>query len=244
MGRTLGLLLPLVLVAACDGAPSRPVVTEAPRGGLSTGIDLATDARDVSLELKGSRVDFVARYYRHPTSRWPTLTAEEARTVSGMGKHLVAVFESHSHRADYFSYGSGYTDGMAAYRQAKTIGQPPGSAIYFAVDYNAPQSDIAGPVEQYFRGVHAGLAAAAGRKPEYRVGVYGSGAVCRHIKDRRLAEYAWLSGSTAWSGYGSFAEWSIKQHRRSAELSFNHTTNEARGDYGGFKVTATQYSAL
>src|SRR2546427_6218300 len=42
-----------------------------------------------------------------------------------------------SHRADYFSYGQGYSDAVAAYRQAKGIGQPPGSAIYFAVDFNA-----------------------------------------------------------------------------------------------------------
>jgi hypothetical protein len=204
---------------------------------------MATDARDVSLELKGSGVDFVARYYRHPTSRWPTLSAEEARTVSSLGKNLVAVFESHSHKPGYFSYDSGYLDGMSAYRQAKAIGQPVGSAIYFAVDYNAPQADIAGPIDRYFRGVHAGLRAAAGRAPEYRVGAYGSGAVCDYLKRTRLAEYAWLSGSTAWSGYDGFTGWNIKQGKRSGSLTFNHTLNEARSDYGGFKVGA-QYTSL
>lgn len=239
------LLLLVVVVAGCQSVPPKRAAVEAPRtAGVAKGIDLATDVRDVSLELKDSVVDFVARYYRHPTSRWPTLSAEEARTVSSMGKHLVAVFESHSHKPDYFSHESGYLDGMTAYRQAKAIGQPAGSAIYFAVDYNAPQPDISGPIDRYFRGVHAGLAAAAaGRAPEYRVGVYGSGAVCDYMKRVRLAQYAWLSGSTAWSGYGSFADWNIRQNRRSASLSFNHTANDARGDYGAFKVTA-RYTSL
>ena len=237
------MVLLAVVAAGCQSAAPKPAALDAAHpAGPARGIDMATDARDVAMELKGSSVDFVARYYRHPTSRWPTLSAEEARTVSSLGKHLVAVFESHSHKPEYFSYDSGYRDGITGYQQARAIGQPAGTAIYFAVDYNAPQADIAGPIEQYFRGVHAGLAAAAGRGPEYRVGVYGSGAVCAHLKRTRLAQYAWLSGSTAWHGYGSFADWNIRQGKRTAALSFNHTFNEARRDYGGFKVT-THYAS-
>lgn len=238
--KKLGLLLPILLLAACESAP--PPVAAAPRAGLARGIDLPTDARDVSLELKGSGLDFVGRYYRHSTSRWPTLTLEEARTVSSNGMKLVALFESHSHKPDYFSYGSGFSDGMTAYQQAKRIGQPAGSAIYFAVDYNAQEPDIRGPIDRYFRGVHAGLAA-AGKTREYRVGVYGSGAVCDYMKRMRLAEYAWLSGSTAWAGYGSFTDWDIRQGKQSPSLSFNHDMNEARGEYGGFNVQS-QYTAL
>src|ERR1700681_4428610 len=130
--KKLRLLLPIVVpmglvLAACSGAPPPPVVVEArPAAGLARGIDLPTDARDVSLELKGSGLDFVARYYRDPASRWPTLSAEEARVVSAAGLSLVAVWESHSHKRDYFSYASGYYDAQVAYRQAKTIGQPSG----------------------------------------------------------------------------------------------------------------------
>jgi hypothetical protein len=242
MLKKLGFLLAVLCLAACDTAPPQASVA-ASRGGLARGIDLPTDARDVSLELKGSGLDFVARYYRHATSRWPTLTLEEARSVSANGMKLVALFESHSHKPDYFSYGSGFSDGMTAYQQARKIGQPAGSAIYFAVDYNAPQPDIRGQVDRYFRGVRAGMQAGAGKTPEYRVGVYGSGAVCDYMKRMRLAEYAWLSGSTAWAGYSSFADWNIRQARRGASLSFNHTTNEARGEYGGFAV-ASRYTAL
>ena len=58
-----------------------------------------------------------------------------------------------------------------------------------------------------------------------------------------LAQYAWLSNSTAWSGYDSFADWDIKQGMRSPSLSFDQDSNDARGDYGGFQI-ATELSSL
>jgi len=239
----LGLLLPALFVVACQSPPPAPPIVAAPLAAAARGIDLPTDARDVSMELKESRLDFVARYYRDPASRWPALSAEEARMVSSAGMSLVAVWESHSHRPDYFSYASGYYDALAAYRQAKATGQPSGSAIYFAVDFNAQEPDIMGPVDQYFRGVAAGLAAAGGRAPGYRVGVYGSGSVCGYLKAARLAELAWLSNSTAWTGYDRFTDWNIRQSGRSPSLSFDQDSNEARGEYGSFRVT-NQYSSL
>src|SRR5437764_5782064 len=96
-------------------------------------------------------------------------------------------------------------------------------------------SDVCSSDLPYFRGIAAGLRAAAGGAPEYRVGVYGSGAVCDYLKRARLAEYAWLSNSTAWSGYASFADWNIRQGKQSPSLSFSHDSNEARGEYGGFQ---------
>src|SRR6202140_4253830 len=189
--KNLGLFLAVLALAACSSEPPPPIVEAPPPAGLARGIDLPIDARDVSLELKESHLDFVARYYRDPASRWPALSAAEARTVSSSAMNLVALWESHSHRPDYFSYASGYSDALAAYRQAKAIGQPAGSAIYFAVDYNAQEPDVSGPVDQYFRGIAAGLAAAGGQAPGYRVGVYGSGAVCDYLKRARLAQYAW-----------------------------------------------------
>ena len=235
-GRGLAFVLPAVILAGCGGAPpERPA--EKPGTGLARGIDLPIDSRDVSQELKHSGLRFVARYYRDPASRWPALSAEEARSVAETGIKLVAVYQYRSHRPDYFSHAAGYSDAMTAYRQAKATGQPPGSAIYFTVDYNAPDHEIGGPIAQYFRGIAAGLAAAGGAR-EYRVGVYGSGVVCDYLKRAGLAELAWLSGSTAWAGYGSFPDWDIRQGRRSPTLSFNNTENEARGDYGAFTVAS------
>lgn len=242
--KRLGFVLPLLLLAACGTATQRPRPFAASTAdGRARGIDLAMDSRDVAQELKGSGLQFVARYYRSPASRWPALSVEEARSVSSNGMKLVAIWQYLSHRPDHFSYERGYADAVTAYQQARAIGQPSGSAIYFAVDFNAEERDMAGAVNQYFRGVRAALAAAGGGSPPYRVGVYGSGAVCGYLKRIGLVEFTWLSASTAWSGSRDFGDWNIRQGRRSTILSFDHDINEAQGDYGGFTVSG-RYSSL
>jgi hypothetical protein len=199
------------------------------------GVDLPTDASDVLGELKTSQLDFVARYYRDPTSRWPGLTASEAQRLSGLGLKIVVVWESHAGTPAYFSYSSGYWDGISAYRAGVAAGQPAGTAIYFAVDFNAGGAQMY-QVDQYFRGVNAAFAAASRGGPGYRIGVYGSGAVCDAITRSRLAQYSWLSNAHAWAGYDSYARWNIRQRGPFAHLSFNHDADEARGDYGAFRL--------
>ena len=235
--RTLLLLLPAVLLAACS--TPQVVPTPEPQTGYARGIDMANDSSSVVGELRGRPwLKFVARYYRDPASRWPALSANEAQRLSALGYKIVTVWEWHSSDPAYFTYATGYNDALSAVRQAKTVGQPPNSAIYFAVDFNARGSALY-QVDQYFRGVNAGLAAAGGGRPEYKVGVYGSGAVCATIKGERLAQYSWLTGSTAWEGTAGYGGWNIKQAAagaRFSNLSFSHDANEARNDYGGFQL--------
>jgi hypothetical protein len=202
---------------------------------MAQGVDLPTDASDVLTELRGSRLDFVARYYRDPASRWPPLTAAEARRLSSLGLKIVTVWESHSGSAWYFSYNSGVYDGYTAYRQAVAVGQPAGSAIYFGVDFNVNSAQLP-QIDQYFRGVNAAFATARRGTPGYRIGVYGSGAVCDAVMRARLAQYSWLSNAHAWAGYQSYVAWNIRQRGPVATLSFNHDTDEARGEYGGFQI--------
>jgi hypothetical protein len=60
--------------------------------------------------------------------------------------------------------------------------------------------------------------------------------VCDAVKRSGLAQYAWLSNSTGWAGH-SFAGWNIRQGRPFSQLGFiNHDSNEARDDYGGFRL--------
>jgi hypothetical protein len=241
MGRLGGLLLILAL-AACQSEPLP--VAEAPppvRPGPPMGIDIPTDARDVSGELASSGLDFIARYYRDPQSRWPTLSAAEARALSQAGLKIVAVWEWHSGKPEYFSHATGFYDGISAYRQALLIGQPAGSAIYFAVDFNARDPQIQGPVAQYFRGIHAALASVGGES-RYRIGVYGSGVVCAYLKQAHLVQYAWLTSASSWTG-ADYPNWNIRQLPRLPTLSFDHDANEARGEFGAFQV-ASRLSAF
>jgi hypothetical protein len=223
-----------LILAACHSQPAATVTVAPPRpAGPAQGIDLPTDASDVLNELKDGRLAFVARYYRDPGSRWPTLSAGEAQRLSSLGLKIVAVWEWHSRHAEDFTYEAGYSDAASAYGQAKILGQPAGTAIYFAVDYDALILD---PVHEYFRGVTAGLAGASGGNPDYKIGVYGSGLVCDAIKRAGLAQYTWLTSSTAWAGSLEYEGWNIRQGSRFEELSFNHDSDEARDDYGGFRL--------
>lgn len=238
-------ILPALILAACasEPSPTPTPIAEQPRSiEQARGIDLAGDTYDVLNELAGGRVDFVARYYRDPSSRWPALSANEAQGLSSLGLKIVAVWESHSRHPTYFSYSSGYNDAVTAYRQARAIGQPAGSAIYFAVDFDARKRALEG-IDQYFRGIAAGFAAASGGNAEYRVGVYGSGAVCDAVKLAGLAQYAWLSNSIAWAGSLGYDGWNIRQGGRMADLSFNHDFDEARDEYGGFRLANDEIAA-
>ena len=233
--KNLVFLLPLLFLVGCSNGDPQPVVQQPRPPARAQGIDLPTDAGHVAQYIKSNGLDFVARYYRKPDSHWPTLSASEAKVLSALGLNVVAVWESYSQHRDYFTYGRGYWDAVAAYQQAKAVGQPSGSAIYFAVDFDARGGDIL-PVDQYFRGITAGLAAAGGGRSDYKIGVYGSGAVCDSLKGRGLAQYAWLSNSQGWAGSRSFTDWNIRQGGPFAQLGFRHDSNEARDDYGGFRA--------
>jgi hypothetical protein len=250
-------IFPALILAACDTAPSPPGLVEQPEifeqprafeqspifeqarpfelpahiGPL--GIDLAADTSDVVDQLRGSGVDFVARYYRDPTSSLPALSPSEAQKLWSLGLNIVAVWEQNSPDPENVSYSIGYDDATSAYRQARAIGQPTGSAIYFAVDFNAHDLE---PVKEYFHGIAAGLAAASDRTAKYKVGVYGSGAVCEAMKRAGLARYSWLSKATSWDGSLDYNDWNIKQGEALPNFSLDNDSDEARGDYGGFRL--------
>jgi hypothetical protein len=161
---------------------------------MPKGIDLPTDVGGKIDAIREANLDFVIRYYRNPTSQWPSLSASEARLLSNAGLTVVAIWEAASAHISYFTHLDGVNDATSAYHQAHGIGQPVGSAIYFAVDFDARDGADTAAVTDYFRSVAAGfVAAAAGDAPAYKVGVYGSGAICAAMIGAGLAEYSWTA---------------------------------------------------
>lgn len=229
-----------LLLAACAGPPSAPppsaqLVVAPPRLGPGEGIDMASDASDVLNELKSARVGFVGRYYRDPDSALPPLSRAEARRLSALGIKIVAVYEYHTPEPAHFTYQGGYNDAVTAYGEARGIGQPAGSAIYFAVDFHAKQDDLAAILD-YFRGVHSGLAAAGG-DAAYAIGVYGSGLVCDAVRRAGLARYSWLSNSINWDEASTYDDWNIMQGASVPGLSFGNDADQARdSDDGAFTL--------
>lgn len=167
--------------------------------GLDTPMELTRHAG----ALREQGFDFAMRYYSHNSAK--NLSLGEARALSGAGMLIGAVWETAGTHASFFNRAQGAADGAAAFRMAQQIGQPAGSAIYFAVDYDATEADIAGPVSDYFAGVKAAFAAASGGEPPYAIGVYGSGLCCSTLVDKQLASLAWLSQSSGFAGSKAYA---------------------------------------
>ena len=95
-------------------------------------------------------------------------------------------------------------DAKAAGDQAKSIGQPAGSAIYFGVDFNY-ESDTEANILEYFTVINQVLSS-----PEYgyKVGAYGNGSALQLLRStiqkdgsgKPLAEFAWFNASPGHSG--------------------------------------------
>ena len=171
------------------------------RKGLDTTMELTRHAQ----ALAEQGYEFVLRYYSHNAAK--NLSLGEARALSQAGLRIGVVWETNGTRAGFFTRAQGLADGAAAFRMAReSIGQPFGSAIYFAVDYDPTQADLDGPVSNYFTGVHAALHAAMERQPSYRVGVYGSGLCCGTLVETGAAGLSWLSQSTGFAGSRQYAQ--------------------------------------
>src|SRR5499427_5865640 len=99
-------------------------------------------------------------------------------------------------------------DAKAALDQARLVGQPEGSAIYFGVDFNltgckcdeseqlvrnrngeAQNRAIVDAVLEYFRVIGRTVGS------RYAIGVYGNGSVNRILREEKLVSYNWISAS-------------------------------------------------
>jgi LysM repeat protein len=188
-----------------EPAPAPPPVS----GQLMKGLDAAVNLTTQATCLKTHGFDFAIRYYNIKNSKnlpEKRLTLREAQALVRAGLQIGAVFEEGiSHNS--FNHATGVAHAGVAHDLATNkIGQPAGSAIYFAVDFDATPAEVATKIKPYFEGIRDGLAGADGGTARYEVGVYGSGLVCGSLLDSGLATLTWLSQSTGFPGSKQFAK--------------------------------------
>lgn len=150
---------------------------------MPKGIDCANplNAR-TARTLAQAGYSFAGRYLVPTAYAWKRLTRTEAEVITAAGMKIISVFETAVNRPQGGA-SAGRADGSAAFKQARLVGQPEGSAIYFAVDYDAQPSDY-DRIEAYLR-------AAAVQIPGYRIGVYGSYAVIEEMAARGACDHFW-----------------------------------------------------
>lgn len=196
--------------------------------GLDANVNL-TDKADC---IKAAGFSWVARYYKVSPS---SLSMAEAKALSAAGLYIVTVVEKGNPTAPhYFSHLRGISDAGFALAKSALAGQPHGSPIYFAVDYDASEAEVQNEITAYFAGVHETFAARGGLDP---IGVYGSGLVCAHLLQHTPVSYAWLSMSMGWNGSEAFTGWNIKQGAGETVCGISVDTDVSRGHGGGWRIS-------
>lgn len=191
--------------------------------------------------LKKAGVDTIIRYYaRFRAQPQKRLTLEEAEAILASGIKIAVVCQSSGDNASYFTKKMGMQDGVYARNYgASVIGQPDGSAIYFSVDYDAPQDEIDDNIVPYFESIAESFEPSV-NLPEYSIGCYGNGAVCKTLLDAGLVKYTWLSQSTGHLGHKAFKKsgrWTLFQNLPSDLCSIGVDVDELNSntsDFGSF----------
>ena len=128
-------------------------------------------------------------------------------------------------------------DAQAAIAQARLVGQPPGSAIYFGIDFD-PKPEMNGRIVEYFTIVSDAL-----KDSGYLVGVYGSGATLDLLKAKRhetgrhanqpLVDFTWLNAARGHVGAADVynrGEWNLFQSKVDSLLPVGTETAEIDTD--------------
>jgi len=164
-------------------------------------IDTSEDTTGMAQSIQASGYEAVGVYLR--ADRCSTAMIADLHHA---GLQVWSVYEKGFPTGDsYFTAAQGTTDGVRAASFAVTIGQPGGTQIYAAVDYDPDDSDptgptINGPISQYMTAFKAALNSSG-----YVASIYGSGRTCRILVAKGLAQTGWLAGSTGWAEYSAFA---------------------------------------
>lgn len=166
---------------------------------------------------------FAARYLVPAGYAWKRLTRAEAEAISDAGLRIISVYETTANRPAGGT-ANGHTDGKSAYQEAVAIGQPAGTAIYFAVDYDAQPKDY-DAIEAYLRAATAELGTS------YKTGVYGSYAVVEEMYKRGAADHYWQT--YAWSRGHRSAHANVWQYLNGATVAgLTVDLNESYGNEG------------
>jgi uncharacterized protein (TIGR02594 family) len=206
-------------------------------------IDTPYDVGEYAERLFQEGVRAVLRYYNNKnSSTFPSkcLTPKEHGKLIAAGLKVAVVFQQRGGAGGYlddFAATKGTRDANRALALAASISQPEGSAIYFGVDHDFAKTSELDQIERYFREIGAAL---GGR---YRVGVYGSGAVCSRLKAKALAELFWLPASMGWTGSKAFfasQQWTLFQKFQEQQSPFGkfdydgNLFNPSFADFGEF----------
>ncbi|AYG01441.1 glycoside hydrolase domain-containing protein [Lactococcus allomyrinae] len=124
------------------------------------------------------------------------LSIEELSAIFSRGLSVFPIYQDGGWDIDYFNAPQGNIDGFTAGDAAANLEIPVGTVIYFAVDVDIQDGNIAGTILPYFESIYNALLPTG-----YRVGIYGTRNICNRVISAGFAAYAFVSDmSTGYSG--------------------------------------------
>jgi hypothetical protein len=195
------------------------------------GIDFTTPLTLAKAkELKANGYDFICRYLVPEAYKSKRITKAEAEAATAADLKILSVFEIY---ADFRKTKGGYrtaeeagrADGKLALAEAKAIGMPIGSTIYFAVDFDTRDFDM---VEAYLRNAFVEI-------PGYACGVYGSYYVVEEMARRKACTHFWQT--YAWSNRKVSKHNHVYQYKNGVNiLGIAADLNEAANNEGFWNI--------
>lgn len=156
--------------------------------GVDAGTPFNVSSLEKILAADGNKYKFIVRYLL-PYNSWKRMTKAEADLIQKYGFMLASVFQE-GKAGPAGGAAQGRSDGARAKAEAARLGQPKKSAIFFAVDYDAPVSDYPA-FEAYLRAAQEAMG------DDYYVGIYGKYEVIENMHARNACKYYWQT--YAWS---------------------------------------------
>lgn len=161
-----------------------------------TIIDTPTNLKTYAKRLVAAGVTTAIRYEsRLPNAGWKRWQPDEMKAFKEAGLYCGIVYEDNGRPS---GEEIGYADASYSLMRCDARGQPDGSAIYYAVDYDATVSDVNNRIVPYFHGINR--AHGEKGKPKQRIGCYGSGMVTRTLLALHLIDLRWITCSTGFNG--------------------------------------------
>lgn len=186
-----------------SGDPTRP----------AKGADCAQPlnaARAKTLFDNGYR--YVGRYLTgtYAGGQSKALTIAEEQIILDIGLRFFPIYQNGGTSLDYFSEDKGKSDATAAVEAAVALGIPQDTIIYFAVDFDAMESQVNSNIIPYFRGVHSIISGSI-----YKTGIYGTRNTCRLVANAGYSCSSFVGDmSTGFSGnlgYKIPDDWAFSQ---------------------------------
>lgn len=188
---------------------------------MAEGVDYSW-ARPGGAALKAAGKDFAVRYLYPDGQGGKGLDASELGDLQANGIEVPVVYESYASRAKE-GHDAGAADAKIAQAALDALHLPTNMPIYFAVDYDAPESDQ-GAIDDYLRGAASVIGAD-------RVGVYAGYWIVKRCAENKSA--AWFWQTYAWSGGNWYPGNHIEQYKNGQQLNGEVDFNRSKQDNYG-----------